>query len=1114
MTSFSARYAKLNPAQKQAVDTIEGPVMVIAGPGTGKTELLSMRVANILKKTDTLPQNILCLTFTESGANAMRQRLVGLMGKDAYKVAIHTFHSFGTEVINSHPTYFYHGAEFRAADELSSYSILRSIFDKLPLDNPIASKMNDEFTHLRDAQSTISELKRSGLTPDELLKLLDHNEAFIDHMEPLVKEYFTATIRGKKALEGLEDFRTELFKFQPASLDLAGFTPLATICAEEFSHALDTALELGKTTPITKWRSKWLEKNTAGKPVLKDKKRIEKLRAVSHVYYQYLVEMQGAALYDFDDMILKVVHAMEVFHELRYNLQEQYQYVLVDEFQDTNGAQLRILLNLTDNEINEGRPNVLIVGDDDQAIYSFQGAEISNILTFRDRFKDPAIITLTDNYRSTAPILETARQVITQGEDRLETHVAGLDKTLTPHKKAAHTSVELVELPTRGDEYSWVVQQIEERLAKGEKAEEIAILTRNHREITHLLPYFHHARIAVNYERRDNVLDLPPITLLEQLARTLIAISEQRYEDLNALLPELLAHPAWNLPPLTLWRLGLEAHRAQRYWLEMMLENEGTLKEIAEWLIVVAYKSVDEPFEQIIDLMLGTEETQAPDGDNAEPFSDDVAPSETFVSPLRSFFFPHDALESNPSDYLAYLSALRIIRQKLRDYQPNETLHLTQFVEFIDLHRRTNTMITSPRAATEQASGVHIMTAHKSKGLEFETVFVINSTDNTWGSKTRSRSRSISYPNNLPIGPVGETEDERLRLYFVAMTRAKRELVMTYAGADLANKETLRANFLQLPEVTAQKPQIDTSLESDIKQATNSWHENVIAVDDTDLHATLKPVLERYKLSATHLNNFLDVTNGGPRAFLLQNLLRFPQAMNPSAAFGSAVHKTLQRAHSHLSATGNRRPVEDVLHDFEAALTEHRLDTLNHGRYLQKGSDILSTFLAEKYESFTEAQIVERNFSNQGAVIDGAILTGALDLMEIDEPSRAITVIDYKTGKPAMRWQGSSDFEKIKLHKYKQQLMFYKLLVENSRDYGGKYIVQKGVLEFVEPTKDGAVTQLDMEYSDDELQRFQRLLIAVWQRIQNLDFPDTTSYDQTHKGMVAFEEYLLDNYLV
>ena len=160
MSDFETRYRALNAAQKQAVDTTEGPLMVVAGPGTGKTELLSMRVANILRTADVLPQNILCLTYTESGAYAMRERLAGLIGADAYKVAIHTFHSFGSEIINRNAEYFYHGAYFRPADELSSYEILRSIFEKLPHNNQLASKMNDEFTYLRDTQTAISDLKR------------------------------------------------------------------------------------------------------------------------------------------------------------------------------------------------------------------------------------------------------------------------------------------------------------------------------------------------------------------------------------------------------------------------------------------------------------------------------------------------------------------------------------------------------------------------------------------------------------------------------------------------------------------------------------------------------------------------------------------------------------------------------------------------------------------------------------------------------------------------------------------------------------------------------------------------------------------------------------------
>jgi DNA helicase-2/ATP-dependent DNA helicase PcrA len=173
---FSHRYKLLNIAQREAVDSLDGPLMVIAGPGTGKTELLSMRTANILDKTDTLPENVLCLTFTQSGASSMRDRLTSIIGKDAYKVAIHTFHSFGSEVINQNGQYFYQGANFRPADELSTYEILRGIFDQLDYRNVIAGKINDDYTYLYDASTVISELKKSGLTSDVLLVILEAND--------------------------------------------------------------------------------------------------------------------------------------------------------------------------------------------------------------------------------------------------------------------------------------------------------------------------------------------------------------------------------------------------------------------------------------------------------------------------------------------------------------------------------------------------------------------------------------------------------------------------------------------------------------------------------------------------------------------------------------------------------------------------------------------------------------------------------------------------------------------------------------------------------------------------------------------------------------------------
>lgn len=1107
---FSSRYKKLNSAQKQAVDHIDGPVLVVAGPGTGKTELLSMRAANILRKTDTLPENILCLTFTESGAAAMRERLAQIIGKDAYRVAIHTFHSFGTEIINQNAEYFYHGANFRAADELSSYELLRGIYDELPYSNPLASKMNGEYTYLGDSLTVISELKKSGLTSDELLAILDANELVIDTIEPEVSELFAARI-SKATAEHLAPIAARVAAIIQPTLPV-GIVPLAAALSLDIAHAVDAAVDTNSTKPITAWRNKWLEKDAKGKFVFKDRKRHAKLRAVSAIYFQYLSRMQQAELYDFDDMILRVVHAMEVFSDLRYNLQEKHQYIMVDEFQDTNLAQMRILYNLTNNEASEGRPNIMAVGDDDQAIYSFQGADISNILGFEQTYRDVEVITLTDNYRSAESVLSAARSVIVQGGDRLETTIETVNKQLTAHRQEKGIGVSLLEFESTSDERRGIVRSIAERVQAGQPPETIAVLARRHHELEKLLPYFADEGISVNYERQDNVLDIPPVITLESIARLVVAIYEKRHEDAEALLPEVMTHPAWGFSPESIWKLSISAHGAHQTWMATM----ATRPEFAsfhKWLVEAASRVSHVPLEQLIDYLLGGRRALQIDQETADT-DDIIEPPEDqeFVSPLFHYFFSDEKLEKQPDEYLVYLEALRTLRGKLRDYQPEETPTLQTFIAFIDLHRELGSRIASLRPHTDTGlHAVHLMTAHKSKGLEFETVHVIGAIDTAWGERVRSRSRLISYPENLPLSPSGDSLDERLRLFFVAMTRAKQDLIVSYSLSDDGGKASLGASFLLASSLEATRQAGQDNPQALIRDAERRWYEPVIHISQDTMLTLLQPTLQNYKLSVTHLNNFLDITQGGPQGFLISNLLRFPQAMSPNAAYGSAIHSTLQRAHAHLVATKQQRPIEDILRDFETGLKSQHLTHEDFEHFHQRGIDVLSAFLTQKYSTFTTTQKVELNFAGQQALIGDARLTGALDLVDLNPEDRTMIVTDYKTGKPSNSWQGKTDYEKIKLHKYKQQLMFYKLIVERSRDYRN-YSVEKGVLQFVEPTPAGDITALELSFTSDELHEFSKLIEVIWRHIMSLDLPETDSYEQSYKGMLAFEQDLLASY--
>lgn len=1095
---FAKRYDGLNPAQQQAVDTVDGPVMVIAGPGTGKTELLSMRVANILRTTDALPQNILCLTYTESGAFAMRERLAGLIGPDAYKVAIHTFHSFGAEIINHNAEYFYHGAHFRPADELSSYEILQAIFEKLPHDNPLAKTMNDTFTYLRDTQSAISDLKKSGLTSDELAAILDRNEAFISWLQPRLAETFADRL-SKKTFPGAQALLDEIEHYDAEPLELITYEPLHALVYASLATALERSIDENSTKPLSAWKREWCEKRENGELTLKDEKRCKRLRAVANIYNDYLLAMQARELYDFDDMILRTIHAMEIFHDLRLNLQEQYQYILVDEFQDTNDAQMRLVWNLTNNASMEGRPNVMVVGDDDQAIYRFQGANLSNILEYRNLYRDVAVITLTENYRSAAPILAVARDTITQAEERLEHTIEGVDKALRANHNPTHPQVSFTSYADEASEFAAIAKQI--RTQRDEHPEQsIAIIARHHRQLQAIVPYLQSERIAMSYDRRDNVLDIPPVQFLELLSRVVALLGEQRLNDANALLPELLAHPAWAIPPRELWQLSLTSFSKRQPWLETMLASDGKLGDIAAWIMYSAQLAQHEPLERIIDHLTGTDEDQVANTETEEPENGIDAVHEGFHSPLRDYFFAHELLDKKPATYIAYLDALSSIRHHVRTYRPEGQLQLRDFIYCLDRYRELGISIQASSHITSKDSPVELLTAHRSKGLEFDTVYVINLIDTIWGETARSRAKLISYPHNLPIGITGDSSDEHIRLLFVALTRAKTNLFMSYyRTAAATNKAMLPCAYLGTVPATEKE-----GVASSIAHQELAWHAGLSAITEHSMEELLQSTLETYKLSATHLGNFLDVSRGGPELFLLQNLLRFPQAMSPSASFGSAIHATLQRAHGHLTATGNKRPIEDVLGDFEVILGEYQLTSDDFGHYLKKGSDVLGNFLTKRYESFSPTQRVEQNFAGDAVIVGEARLSGAIDLMDIDEENKTITVTDYKTGKSVANWKGRTDYEKIKLHHYRQQLMFYKLLIENSRRFTG-YTVTKGFIEFVEPDEQGAINRIEIDYDRDELAEFTKLIGAVWSRIQTLDFTLLTEYDKSLKGIQSFE---------
>lgn len=1088
---FAGRYKQLNENQRRAVDTIDGPVMVIAGPGTGKTELLAMRAANILKQTDALPENILCLTFTEAGSVAMKKRLTSIIGRDAYNVSVYTFHAFGTEIMSRYREHFFRGADFSPADDLARHRIITDILDSLPYDNPLRSKMNDRYTAINDILSAISDLKRSGLTDAEFGLLLDAAQSTIETAGALLADVFTPRI-SKSTKDALANILPQIEAINE-TLPLAGITSLRDVLANSIQHALDASTAHEKVTPpLTTWKNEWMTRDTDKTPILKAKKALPKLRALNLVYSLYLQIMERSELYDYDDMIMQVVHAMEVYDDLRYDLQEKYQYIMVDEFQDTNMAQMRILHNLTNNPVVEDSPNILVVGDDDQAIYGFQGAEVSNILNFRHTYPQTINITLTNNYRSVQPVLDSARDVITQGSNRLETHLPELDKTLTAQTKTTKPNLELVSFSTPHHERQWVALSIKSLIDNGVQPSEIAVIARKHADLVSLIGYFTEHDVPLSYDRKDNVLDDEAVTILERIGETVHAIGNGNYGKANALLPELISHPLWDVNPTAVWEISLAAHRERKHWLEVMQQHDAT-RQLAAWLIACSAQAQHQPLERMLDILIGNTSI---DG--------------SYTSPFKDYFFGSGAREGDMSTYSAHLKNLSAIRKALHDHAFEVVSpQLDNFLDFMDACRNSETRITSTRHIGEDGASVQLLSAHGSKGLEFNHVFIINATDAVWGEKASGKSSVIAFPPHLRLRRNNNDYDERLRLFYVAMTRARHGLHIAYANENDATKAMLPAAFLLGSPIPAREESADTSEQAELDTAEHSWYAPIVNMPQITMHDYLAPILKDYKLSATHVNRFIDVTTGGPQRFLIDTLLHFPSASSPLASYGTAIHDTLQRAHDHMRSTGSLQPEEDILHEFEKNLDKQELTDNERRDFLQRGSDALSAFLKTHHDNFTKDQFAELNFAHQDVMVGDARLTGKLDVVTFNKDTLTASVTDYKTGGTLTSWEKGLDYQKIKAHKYRQQLLFYKLLIENSRDWRN-YTMHEGILQFVEPNSAGQIVDLQLQDIDkEEVERFSRLISIIWNHIQELSFPDTTQYDQTIAGIRKFEDDLL-----
>lgn len=402
--AFEAVYEGLNEQQKLAVDNIEGPVMVIAGPGTGKTQILGARIGKILLETDTAPENILCLTYTDAGAIAMRKRLINFIGSSAYKVNISTFHSFCNDIIQDNLSLF-DKTSLDPISELEKIELLKKLIDGFDKNNPLKRYRGDIYYEMSNLSKLFSAMKKEGWTPDYL----------IEKVNEYIKEI---------------PFRDEFVYKRKYKQFEAGDLKQGQVDAE-------------------------LEK-------------MEKLKAAIACFNVYQQLMKDKNRYDFDDMINWVINALKENKNLLAQYQERFLYILVDEFQDTSGTQnelVQLLVNFWE------QPNLFVVGDDDQSIFRFQGANVENMLHFQNQYaQDILTIVLENNYRSTQPILDASSIVINNNQERLVNKIKGLEKKLiasNPENLISPVEPNVISYHVPSDEMIDITEQIVAIIERG-----------------------------------------------------------------------------------------------------------------------------------------------------------------------------------------------------------------------------------------------------------------------------------------------------------------------------------------------------------------------------------------------------------------------------------------------------------------------------------------------------------------------------------------------------------------------------------------------------------------------------------------------------------------------
>ncbi len=1013
---FKKAYNRLNKEQKEAVDSIEGPVMVVAGPGTGKTQVLATRIANILLKTDEKPYNILALTFTESAAKNMRERIVSLIGKTGYYVQISTFHAFCSEVIQSHPEYFPIDRGSEPLTDLERYDLFRGLIHGMDLE--VLKPLNRNLFFIKEIMWAISMLKREGVTPEEFEKIVAAD------------------------LKRFSNERTQMKKAE----------------------------------------------------ISKQVKNLKKQQELLRVYYEHENKLRELLRYDFDDMVSLVVQAFKKHELLLREYQENIHYFLVDEYQDTNTAQNEVADLLA--SYWEEQPNLFVVGDPHQSIFRFQGASVENMLGFMDKYQQAKVVTLATGYRCPQVIYDAAHESIGNNEltNELSLRIAphkdvveqALNKKLASAKETGVSPV-LYKAPSQTVELIYTAEKIKELLGQGVKAEEIAILYHNNVEVEEVQQVLEKWQIPYAIDGGINILETEEIRQLLELFRVIKQVRTAE-EDIN--LYETMCFEWVSLDNVLVMRVARAAGRAKKSIIGIVDAGYESFKKHEEGNGVTK--------EQFASLELFIDQLRIWGSDDARLIFPEWA--EKVIN--ESGYLPW--VMSRPQKIELLMNLNSLYREIKALAHSNRSLKLDGFLEAIDVMLVHNISLQAEDLNVTEGA-VHLSTVHKAKGREWDYVFLIHCLDGRWGN---ARKRDL-LP--LPAGLVRNTdlskkernEDER-RLFYVAITRAKKELQVSYPEtliSDNRSKDVFGSMFIE--EISGHLKEVSKNENLDFLNESERFVSTLlqpvsagkVSISEEEFFSKL---VKNFKFSATSLNTYLK----NPEDFVTNVLLRVPRAKSAQMAFGTAVHKSLENFYLHLQRKQERQGLPEFLDSFAASLSGELLVAEDLERRLAHGKSILANYYEKELVDPVAPLYVERFFGSgmNKAILDDIQLSGRIDRVDwIDKQNKFVKVVDYKTG--GVRSVGDIEGKTVAANlsprekelpesirgSYKRQLLFYKLLAELDQTFTP--VVTEGEFDFIEPNKsNGKLVRRSFELRDEDVDDLKELIRTVAKEVRELRF--------------------------